>query len=304
MNIEKIHFGGWPDCWRISDGRLEMVIPSQIGPRIMRLGLVGGPNLFWEDPEGRGLRGGDSWRPYGGHRLWHAPEVQPRTYAPDNEPIQLEDHGDFIRLVQSPEPSTGIQKELDLRWEGGGVHVTHRLRNHNLWPVELSPWALSMMDAGGVGILPLPAVGGHEGNLLPMYSLNLWLYSDLSDPRWTFGQQALLLRQEEDSEPLKIGMNSQAGWAGYVNKGQFFLTTFPAHQAGAVYPDRGSSVEFFTNLHFLEVETLGPLAPLGPGETVEHVERWFVFEGLEGLGRHNAAELLAAVGPLVAGVLG
>ena len=46
------------------------------------------------------------------------------------------------------------------------------------------------------------------------------------------------------------------------------------------YPDWGSAVEIFTNDTILEVETLGPLVFLEPGEFVEHVERWYLFQGV------------------------
>jgi hypothetical protein len=47
--------------------------------------------------------------------------------------------------------------------------------------------------------------------------------------------------------------------------------------AGATYPDFGSSVEVFTNAQMLELETLGPLTQLPPGESLSYVERWFLY---------------------------
>ena len=47
--------------------------------------------------------------------------------------------------------------------------------------------------------------------------------------------------------------------------------------AGRQYPDYGCNLEVFTNPDFLEVETLGPLCALAPGESVSHVERWWLF---------------------------
>jgi hypothetical protein len=45
---------------------------------------------------------------------------------------------------------------------------------------------------------------------------------------------------------------------------------------GARYPDRGAQVEVFTNDQMLELETLGPLASLAPGESAEHEEQWTI----------------------------
>ena len=52
------------------------------------------------------------------------------------------------------------------------------------------------------------------------------------------------------------------------------------HLASAAYPDFGCSFETFTNADMLEVETVGPLATLEPGKGVQHVEHWFVFDGV------------------------
>ena len=44
----------------------------------------------------------------------------------------------------------------------------------------------------------------------------------------------------------------------------------------ATYPDFNCNTEFYTNGDMLEVETLGPLAKLPAGQSVEHVEHWFI----------------------------
>lgn len=75
----------------------------------------------------------------------------------------------------------------------------------------------------------------------------------------------------------KAGMIVPDGWAGYARNSHLFLKTFE-YQEVARYPDFGSNVELFTNGQFLEVETLGPLAQLRPGESRRHTERWFLFE--------------------------
>ena len=59
-----------------------------------------------------------------------------------------------------------------------------------------APWALSVMDTGGTAIIPLPPRGSHEDNLLPANSMTFWAYTDMADPRWTWGEKYLLLRQD------------------------------------------------------------------------------------------------------------
>ena len=275
--METITYQGWPTCYRMRNDLIELIVTGDVGPRIIRCGFVDGENLFYEAPELRGQRGGEAWVNYGGHRLWHAPEAVPRTYAPDNTPITVEALDDGgTRFTQLVEPTTGIEKAMDIRLDADAPRVTviHRLRNVNLWPVELAPWALSVMAAGGRAIVPLPPRGSHRDNLLPTGSIALWPYTDLRDQRWTWGTQYVLLQQNPDSEkPQKAGFNVPDGWVAYWLRGALFVKTFTP-QTGATYPDLGSQVECFTNARMLEVETLGPMTRLEPGAAVEHVEQW------------------------------
>jgi hypothetical protein len=279
IQLEKTDYGGWPNSYRLSNGILDLVATTDVGPRIIRFGFVGEQNEFKEYQGMLGQTGGDEWRIYGGHRLWHAPEDPARTYFPDNSPVGLQQHPGFVRLVQAIEPTTGIQKEMDLRLSprAAQVQVIHRLRNRGPWAVELAPWALSVMAPGGVAIIPLPPRGTHPEFLLPASTITLWAYTDISDPRWTWGHKYVMLRQDpQATTPQKAGYMVPDGWAAYARGGHLFVVRFD-YVEGGPYPDLGSCVETWTDPEMLEVETLGPLTRLPPGAEVEHVEHWFLF---------------------------
>ena len=114
VNMEKVEYGGWPNCVKLSNGKIELVITTDVGPRVIRLGFVGGQNLMREYASMLGKTGGDEWRIFGGHRLWHAPEAKPRTYSPDNGPVEYEWNGRTLRLTQPVEADTGIQKQMEI----------------------------------------------------------------------------------------------------------------------------------------------------------------------------------------------
>jgi hypothetical protein len=78
------------------------------------------------------------------------------------------------------------------------------------------------------------------------------------------------------SAPQKVGFVVTDGWAAYARDGHLFVKKF-SYFEGERYPDFGCSVEVFTDADMLELETLGPLARLQPGDTVEHIEHWFLF---------------------------
>jgi hypothetical protein len=277
--MERIEYKGWPNCYRIANDLVELIVTTDVGPRIIRFGFVGEGNEFKEYEEMVGETGGDEWRLYGGHRLWHAPEVKPRTYFPDNFPIKIEEHSAFVRVVQPTESTTGIEKEIDiaLAEDKAQLKVIHRLRNTNLWAVEFAPWALTVMAQGGKAIIPLPPRGTHEENLLPVNTFTLWAYTDMTDPRWTWGQRYVMLEQDPKREsPQKLGVKVPDGWAAYARNNRLFVKKF-SFDAAERYPDYGVNMETFTNNDMLELETLGPMTRLEPNEAVEHVEDWFLF---------------------------
>jgi hypothetical protein len=280
--MERIEYKGWPNCYRIANDIAELIVTADVGPRVIRFGFVGEDNEFKEYEEMVGKTGGDEWRIYGGHRLWHAPEVKPRTYFPDNFPIKIEKHSAFVRVVQPTESTTGIEKEIDvaLADDKPQVKVIHRLRNTNPWAVEFAPWALTVMAQGGKAIIPMPPRGTHEENLLPVNTFTLWAYTDMTDPRWTWGQRYVMLEQDPKREsPQKLGVKVPDGWAAYARNNHLFVKKF-SFEAGATYPDFGVNVETFTNNDMLELETLGPMTRLEPNESVEHVEDWYLFDNV------------------------
>jgi hypothetical protein len=277
-HVTRIEYRGWPNCYRLSNDLVELVVTTDVGPRLIRFGFHG-ENELAEFPAQLGQTGGNEFRVYGGHRLWHAPEARERTYYPDNVPVTLEQTAECVRVVQPTEPTTGIQKEMEVLLDPheARVRICHRLRNHNLWAVELSAWALTAMAPGGTAVSPLPPRGSHPQHLLPSSTLTLWPYTDLSDSRLEWGRKYVLIRQDPSRPlPQKIGASVPDGWAGYVRNGHLFLKTF-RHTAGAPYPDYGSSFEVYTDQEILELETLSPMARLEPEGVVEHTEHWYLW---------------------------
>lgn len=277
--MEQVEYQGWKNCYRLENGKIELIITADVGPRLIRFGFIGEDNEFGEFEDMLGLTGGDEWRIYGGHRFWHAPESKPRTYFPDNYPITVEESGNIVRVIQPVETTTGISKQIDIAIadDSPSVRVTHRLINENLWDVELAAWALSVMAKEGCAIVPQPPRGKHEDSLLPVNSMTMWAYTDMSDPRWRWLEKYVILLQDPIArKPQKVGLMTPDGWAAYIRNGHMFVKTFE-FQPGRHYPDLGCSVEIFTNADMLELETLGPVERVSPGGCLEHVENWFLF---------------------------
>ena len=278
--LETTQFEGW-DSVRLSNGDAEVIVTTAIGPRIIRYGLLGGPNAFQVIPETLGQTGGAEWTPYGGHRLWHAPEVKPRSYHPDNEPYPMPTlEGGTLKVAYGTEDTTGIAREMrvTLAPSGPAARVEHILTNHTVWPVTLAPWALSIVAGGGRVVLPQEPFVSHDDELAPARPLILWKFTDMADPRWRWGTKYLSLRQvDEVAHAQKVGLYNAQGWGAHLTDAQAFIICIQPLPGGpALLPDMGSNFETFTKAAFQELETLGPLTTLEPGQSVTHTEHWFL----------------------------
>lgn len=269
------------DCVELVSGDFRIAVTTKVGPRIIGGFIGGSPNIFRVMPDESLPDCPTGFRLYGGHRLWHSPEAMPRSYAADNAPVAVAERKDgAVEFSSGIEELTGIEKSITVRPLGEErFELTHRLINRGAWPIELAPWALSVMAPGGMAVLPLHR--DLEANrFAPDRFVIAWPYSDLDDPRLTLGREFILLRQDtEAAGPCKIGLNCQDGWIGYVNAGTALVKRF-THFPDAEYPDNGCSVESYSCADFCEIETVAPLYLLDPGDDARHIEVWQGFSGL------------------------
>src|SRR5215467_10149126 len=276
VKVEKVDYKGWRNCYRVSNGEVELIATGDVGPRVIRFGFVGGQNLFKEFTEQLGKSGEDKFQLRGGDRVWKAPEDPVATWAPENVAVEISVTGNGLIARAPVEPLTHLRKEIEIRMaeRGTEVTVTHRVKNESLFPLEYSAWALTMMAPGGVAISGFPPRGKHPANLEATNPLVMWAYTDLADKRWTFTRKYLALRQDSNnSEAQKIGLYNPHTWGAYFLNGEVFIKRTEAI-VDATYPDFGSSFETFTNKEFLEMETLSPLRKVQPGKAGEVVEHW------------------------------
>jgi hypothetical protein len=303
VSVQKVEYKGWTNCYRITNGEVELIVTGDVGPRIIRYGFVGGQNLFKEFPDQLGKSGEAAFQLRGGDRVWKAPEDPVATWQPDNVPVTVEITPTGVIAREPIEPQTQLQKEIEVSLAPSGTTVTvsHRIANHSLFPLEFAPWALTMMAQGGAVISGFPPRGHHPQNLEATNPLVMWAYTNLADPRWRFTRKYHTLRQDPaNSEAQKLGMFNANTWAAYILNGEVFVKrTTP--DPSKTYPDFGCSFETFTNNEFLEVETLGPLTKVAPGKSVELVEHWGLFRNVK-LSAFTDDELDSTILPLVESV--
>ena len=275
--IEEIEHREFKCCLRISNGEAEVIVSLDFGPRILSYALDGGENILGWHPEAAVNSEFGTWHPYGGHRLWVAPENLPKSYAPDNEKVDYLVEDEMSALFSRPADAAGFEKQFLVKFaeKGSGISIEHKITNAGGEAAEASAWAITIMRGGGEVVIPNEPFAPYSPlHLLPVRSMALWSYTDFTDPRWTFEKDAIRLRVDENIQPQqKIGVLNNQDWAGYEWQGLRFTKRFITLD-DASYPDFNSNNEVYVAGNYVEIETLSPLKMLEQGESIEYEETW------------------------------
>ncbi len=282
--IETVACLGFDNCKRISNGTVEVVVTTDVGPRIARYAIVGGPNAFAEfRKQGAAPIEPGRFSLYGGHRLWAGPEDTARTYHPDNTPVRWSQPTSHqLKLVAPVESTTGLQKTITITLAATGTRVTvdHQITNRSKRTVTITVWPITVVPANGTALIPNEPKTSHAESRLPVRNIALWGYADMGDGRATWGKRFLRVTPLGIKTPFKLGVENLEGWVAHRQPSLVFVKHF-RHEKGRLYPDRNSNFEVFTNGDFMELESLSPLQKLAPGQSASHQEQWQLFDKLE-----------------------
>jgi hypothetical protein len=131
--IEKTSYRGWKNCYRMTNGTIDLVIVPQVG-RIMRYGFAGGPNMLWENPTvaGKPIPLGE-WPNTGGDKIWPWKQddwgkitgtAWPPPPGADQAAHQAEIIGkDTVRMTSTVVVPYGMRIVRDIRLAPSGTQV-------------------------------------------------------------------------------------------------------------------------------------------------------------------------------------
>lgn len=269
-------YHGWTDAIRLGNGVVEAVIVPSIG-RVMQFQFAGeddGP--LWENPAlagGTASPGAREWANYGGDKIWPAPqtgwsEVIGRAWPPpagfDGLPMKVELAGSGVTLISAVDAAFGVRtlRRIELRPDRPVMTITTTFEKIAGDPVEIGVWVITQVK-DPVAVLAFPAGDPPSGGA----------YVRLSDevPPDLKIEPGRISLTRDPAKNHKIGLGSGTLlWIGRTE----LLRIDSAPRAGGKYPDGGCSAEVYTNadpLAYVELELLGPLAPMKVGDKIEHV---------------------------------
>jgi hypothetical protein len=289
------HYG---KCLKITNDLLEILITVDVGPRIIYFAAPGGENLLFNDEsKSLGTSGelfesvfgvGERFFFYGGHRMWLAPQLMIHTSVPDNDPVKYTLIENGVKLTPETQEILGVQPYMKVTMPPDEARISIEVRYTNISEEEKQHacWQITQMAPGGVAFVPfMPELKmrnpGKPGARMPDFDLLKPLVprgvlamfiGGFDDPRFGIDSRYITLKHDPSIyRPIKFGNANKEGWAMYANKGQMITLEFE-HNPDGQYTDGGSSFECFASQDFLELESLGELITMKPGDTITHTE--------------------------------
>ncbi len=294
VTVTRLTWHGWAGAVLLSNGIVEAVIVPTIG-RVMSFQFAGHPETSPvfdnKDWEGKTVADADpaTWAAFGGDKLWPSPQSEwanhnvrawPPDQAFDGDPEVAQDVPGGVRLCTPDSTAFAARAARTITMKPGEarLYIAQTLLKdpdaqgaHDGFPIGL--WSITQTRGDGTVFLPLPTGGASSPSG----------YTVLGDPGDVpaapyFTTQAGLLRIARDlAKSHKVGSGSAAGWMASLYGGTVLFSEHYPYRPGALYPDGGASAEVYTNAGataYIEMELLGPLAPLSHGEKMEHDIYW------------------------------
>ncbi|KAJ55449.1 hypothetical protein ACMU_12185 [Actibacterium mucosum KCTC 23349] len=259
----------------LRDGDLAAFVANKPHPRVLFFGPADGASML---------------APYQGHeyygiRSWFMePEQTPVSGLPALVPSRLTRLAmSAARVDTGKEQVSGLSLGMTCVLEDKALQITHRFVNETNRTRRLAPWAITAVaPSAGWGVVPWPAG--------PRRVLVINAEARVTDPILHHSEPGLVLdfAAMPDAPFIKVGLDADCGWLACVGP-DAGLRSEVAHQPGCHYPEGGGTVTMFRSgpmdgAEFAEIENVGPLQTLAPGEAMELHQKLTLRPGLDGMG--------------------
>lgn len=200
-----------------------------------------------------------------------------------------------VRLTSVPDAATGMQltRDFELAPTGSCLTIIQTMRNISKAVTTWCYWGRTFVIPGGVCVVPL-----NPRNRFPKgyvsYEGGGIRFNPGADPAIRVTRDFL-----EISAPLKnpkICADSMAGWMAYLAPNNLlFLKRYPVFPERAYNDIVATDVCVYYHSLFCEIEPIGPMETLRPGESASFTERWWLFPYPRPTGAELDLKALAAV---------
>jgi hypothetical protein len=252
---------------------VQAVITPNVGGRIVHYSMRG-KNVLLDRP----ITGTNQMFHVGGYQCDVGPEI---LELPLHPTLSIGKNGwqhkpYTVRVLSDPDETLGvkIEKEILLDRESGAIALTQRMKNTSKTNVTYCLWDRTACQPGGFALMPLNKNSRFKDG---------WSLHNVYNGAFVFdGEKYVSLHVREiddvlvvycDSEPTKIGADSDADWIAYVYEDLLFVKQYPFDPT-AKYSDGGNSIELYFDRDVAELQVVSPETNLEPEQNYSFPEKW------------------------------
>jgi hypothetical protein len=306
VSIVLTNYHGWPEACLLHNNKAEVVVVPAIG-RVMQFGFRGEEGVFWENRslDGKTVQAdAESWKKtdwvnLGGDKAWPSPEADwgkltgRKSWRPppafDGLPWKARVESDAVVLTSAVDPFLGVRVERRIKLHATRPVLTIRTTFERIAgePARMGIWVVTQLKD------PQRLFG-----VSPARSIFDTCYTLLGKdtPRSLTANEGLISLSRDAKSAYKIGLDADS--LLWVGDKQMLRIDSPRVKR-AEYPDKGSSTEIYTNpdpLPYIELETLGPLRLLKPGDKSERSNIYTLLRRSKPTPEQEARSVLATRG--------
>ena len=277
----RIECAGYSGCILLENADTRVVLDPNCGGRVLEYSWKG-RNSIMLDPEQDGWTYGPDKKqidPCGG-RL----DIGPEMTIPKHPALWLGTWtGDRAgprkaRLTSQHDEATGVQliRDFELSEASSHLRVTQTIQNVSHETKSYCHWSRTLARPDGICVVPLTPPSRFPNGYI-MYGPGPVMNYRPNDPHIRI-QEELLVIDGLPKHP-KLGIDTFAGWLAYLMREDLlFVKRFPT------YPDRfygemaAITVSIYYHPRMCELEPIGPMEHLGPGEVASYTEDWWLLE--------------------------
>ena len=275
-----VSFYGYDDCLRLENAGARVTLCPAAGGRILEYALKG-RNALYLPPggEGRTLRRGGKRGSMTAGRF----DIGPEQTIPKHPQLWMGRWTGKItgprsaRLTSVKDAATGVRliRDFTLAEKGSKLECKQTIQNVSGKTVEYCHWSRTFAHGGGICVIPLTG-NSRFPNGYVMYEPKTVINFRPQDPN--IRKRGAFLEITAAPKYPKLGMDTYAGWFGYLMKNDLlFVKRFPT------FPDRvynevaglTMSIWYPSDRPVCELEPIGPRERLAPGRSSSFTETWW-----------------------------
>ncbi len=205
------------------------------------------------------------------------PDQVPTSFSVGNQPAKILDQTATSIRVQL-EPASGLRYTVSVTLDARrpSLLMDCALENVGEKLRRVAPWVVAAFERKGQMLVPF-GIQTHSRRRLVLSFWTAW-----PQPGVRFGLDTLLVDTAAAGigDAWKIGIITNTGWGAFIRDGEALLSHVPFDPT-AIYPEDGANITLFESMMpplWCELEQLGPLRDLKPGQSAHILQQFSLFK--------------------------